>query len=319
MKILVVGINKENFNYKKIEGFNNSFSKIGKVEHVTNFFDASEKFYDIVFSEMKLSEIFLNIEKYKTFNIKTHIIWCSYSIDKLIELSKIKPETFFIGAYKSNVFDRKISESYIEKYKTNFYQMSGEEGLNLFDFLNLKSNLINENLFLTYLPCCLSEKKADFIIEKKYDICYFGTLNNRPKLKKIINELNNFYSLKTNAWDSQGIISPEECYELYRISKITISEQVNPVELELPVRLGESSSVGCKFFLLSEIELQDLNNELIPNFYSSKNSEELICEIRNYLDNFNYNKSKSIYDNFVSTYDNATNNLLNIIKNYKLN
>ena len=39
MRILVVGCGKSNFNYRKIEGFYNSFSKIGETEWVEKMFD----------------------------------------------------------------------------------------------------------------------------------------------------------------------------------------------------------------------------------------------------------------------------------------
>ena len=52
MNILVKGIDKSNFNYKKIEGFYNAFSKIGKTEWVTSMFNCKRDDYDIVFGEI---------------------------------------------------------------------------------------------------------------------------------------------------------------------------------------------------------------------------------------------------------------------------
>lgn len=304
MKILLIGIGKDNLNYRKIEGFYNAFSKIGDVEWVQSIFDRNYNNYDIIFGEMDIDTIFNNIEHYTNITVKTHIFWSTIEIDKLRRLSELKPETNYICAYKSNIFDRDSLLEFKNKFGNHYQHTGFGEGILIDNFLKINSNMIAKNLKLIYLPCCLSEKK-DFNYKKDYDICYFGTLNNRPLVDSALKILSNKYNTINTAWDRNLKLSPNECYELYRRSKTTLSEQINPVLLEYPVRLGECSSAGCRLFLIEKIKLNKSNNMFVPQYTSCSNVSELIYEIESYLDSFSINDSIKLYDSFNSTYDSA--------------
>jgi len=310
MNILVTGIGKENFNYKKIEGFYNAFSKIGEVEWVIDISKCKKKHYDIVFGELSLDFLFSNIDLYKSINIKHHIIWSCFDIQKLNRLSSLRKDVNFICANKSNIFNRKIVDEYISKYGYEYMRI-GEEGVNLLDTLNENS----DNLKLVYLPCSLSEKPQNVSNDKSLDICYFGTLNNRPNVNKALHFLEKKYSIVTNCWDRVGVMNPEECFDYYKKSKITISESISPNILEYPVRLGESTANGCRLFLYEHIPLKT-ENILIPDHTYTSDFDTFIREIENYLDNFRIEQSYELHNNFTSTYDNAVKFLLNEI-NYK--
>ncbi len=318
MRILLVGCGKSDFNYRKIEGFYNALSKIGKTEWVQKIFQSEENDYDIVFGEINLSDIYSNIERFKSMKIKALITWRTYTYEKLIELANLKPDTFFLNAYKSNILNNDIKNNFVERYKTlegilykADYQMWQDEGVDLVKFTEKE---LPSNLELCYLPCCLSEKE-DFVEDKKYDICYFGTIHNRPGVDRCLKVLSEKYSILSNAWDRNGIKNPDECYQLYKNCKVSLSEQVHPVILEYPVRLGESTSTGCRLFLLESIKCQDVSNSLIPDYTSCDSVDDMINKIDEYLQSFDINQSKDLYNNFVSTYDNAVKFLLKKIEN----
>lgn len=308
MKILLVGSGPDNHNYKKIEGFYKAFSKMGNVEWVQDIFDCKSTNYDICFAESNIDTVINRIEEYKSLKIKKQIFWTCADIHKLIKIATVVKETSFINAYKSNVLDDRILIEYQNKFGGE-YQKVGWEGINISDYLNIGSFKI-DNLILFYLPCCLSEQH-DFVEEKIYDICYFGTIRNRPNVARVIDALSSKYNIIVHAWDRDGIKHPEECYNLYKQSKITLSEQVHPVILEYPVRMGESTSTGCKLFLLEEISIKS-DSDLIPEYESCFSYSEMIEKIENYLSNFKIENSKKIYDQFLSTYDNAVQKLLNL-------
>jgi hypothetical protein len=217
----------------------------------------------------------------------------------------------YIIAYKSNVLNKNILTDYKNKFGGE-YQKSGGEGILVDDFLNLDTNLLPKNVEIIYLPCCISVKE-DFYDEKEYDICYFGTLHNRPKISEILNNLSKKYKVITSNSSHGKVRPPHECYELYKRSKTTLSEQVNPVVLEYPVRLGEATSTGCKVFLLEEIPLF-CENILIPNHFSSRDVNFLTESINEYIEFFSIENSKEIYNNFNSTYDSAVDYILTKLK-----
>lgn len=307
MNILILGEGKENFNHRKIEGFYNAFSKIGETEWVLDITKCTKKSYDIVFGELSLNYLMSNIDYYNTIDIKHHIIWGCFDIPKLKELSEKRRDVNFICAYKSNIFDEKIVNDFVTNYGPE-YMRSGEEGVNL---LNFSSEPI-ENLKFCYLPCSLSEKPEEFVSEKNIDVCYFGTISNRPNVNRALGILSQKYNVLTNCWDSVGVISPEQCFNYYKNSKITLSESANPVWLEYPVRLGESTANGCRLFLYEHLPIKT-ENELIPEHTYTSDFDSFMYEIEKYLDNFDIQQSHDLYNNFTSTYDNAVKFLLNEI------
>ena len=105
---------------------------------------------------------------------------------------------------------------------------------------------------------------------------------------------------------------------MYKKSKVTISEQVNPVILEYPVRLGESTSTGCRSFNLEKIPL-NCQNLLIPDYTPCLDVQEMLSKIKIYLDNYTINIAHDLYTNFNSTYDNAVSYLLDESQHLKIN
>lgn len=306
MNILLVGIDKNNYNYRKIEGFYNAFAKIGTVEWVQNIFNAKFKTYDICFSELNISDLFK--DEYKNIEIKKHIIWGTYQCDKLIQIANAISDRTFINLYKSDVLNQDISDRYIEKFGTQ-YQLTPPEGIDLLQ-LRKEFKSIPNNLLLGYLPCCLSEI-GHFSEEKIYDIAYFGTFHNRPVVANILKKLSPKYKVINYNSSNGSHMNPSECFATYSKSKITISEQTNPVILELPVRLGEATANGCKTFILENIPINQ-ESDYIPTYESCFSEREMLDKIENYLQNFDLVESKRLYDNFCSTYDNAVSFLLRI-------
>lgn len=311
MKILLVGIDKSNFNYRKVEGFYNAFSKIGEVEWVTNFFDCKSNEYDIVFGEYGVQQLLSNFDRYKQMQIKAQVIWGAYEISNVIKLAEARPDIFFINAHKSSMFDTDALNEHISKYGNDYLRYGGEEGIHLPDYLGIK-NPIRENLILAYLPYCLSEVHP-FHETKNYDICYFGTLGNRPNIARMLESLSKDYTVLGNAWDRQGIIDPNSCYEYYKECKVTLSEQVHPIRLEYPVRLGEATSTGCRLFQLQSINI-NTNSHLVPDYTACFDFDNMIDSVKNYLDNFSVEDSRKLYDSFTSTYDEAVEYVLHMIK-----
>jgi len=309
MKIIVVGIGKDNHNYRKIEGFFDAFSQVGEVEWLQQdwIYTCKHQSYDLVFGEISFSYLFNNIEKFKSLNIKSIVTWVTADINKLVEFSLTKRETKFVNLYKSNLFNKKILKEY-KKIYGDTYQQTLDEGIAVEDFLNLQDKKITDNLSIDYLPCSLS--KLGKTEEKIYDVCYFGTINNRPIVREIINDLKKKYRVFTNFSDVDSVLKPEECFSLYSKSKLTISEQVYPVPLEYPVRLGESSANGCKCFIHSSFDIKDSQNPLIPDHIISNDKKKLIEEIDQFLESYTDDYAKKMIDNFSATYENAANFIL---------
>lgn len=317
--VLIIGIDKSNHNYKKIYGFINSFKKKYNVFHLSE--DNLHKInsciknnlIDTIFCE---TENFLNIN---FTNVKNCILWSNYDISKILKISNIYQNTKFIFACKSVIHRPEITKNYIKNYGIN-YQIHGQEGQNLENLLNILSKskkidkdtfAITNNLYYMYLPCCLSE--VGKIEQIEYDICYFGTVHNRPSVKNIL------LSLKSSGYRVisslfSGIIPPEECIEYYSKTICTVSEQVHPVGLEFPVRLGESTANGCRLFLFDNFNLSHKISEKIPEYSKVENQQSVVDYIN--LIKKDDSLRKKIHKNFSSTYDKMVENIEKILENY---
>jgi hypothetical protein len=303
--VLVLGIGDYNYNHRKITGWLKAFKEKYHVKHVDRdnlgeiqrVIDGGD--IDIVFGE---SHHFLQINFSK---IPVCVIWQNYDIEKVLDLSGKYPNTKFILACKSIMHNVAINEDYIKKHGSD-YQIDMSEGQNLIKFQGVieKSQIIDnntfkitDNLFYIYLPYCLSEAGALQNVE--YDICYFGSLHNRPRTINILNELKDKgYRVVSNLY--QGHLSPDDCFNLYSKTICTISEQVAPIQMEYPVRLGESTANGCLFFLYDDLLNSRHQSPLIP-FYKNYNE---ITDISNYIDEIKNNNSKrnNLFNNFTQTY-----------------
>jgi hypothetical protein len=275
---------------------------------VGNLFQAKSNQYDLVFGEMNIEEIFNNIDKYQTISIKRHIFWSTIDLSRAIYLAKIRPDVDFIFSYKSNVLNAPILNSYKASYGKLYQHTGNGEGIDVDDFITLDIKSLPKNMKIFYLPCSLSVKE-EFTYQKDIDICYFGTLNNRPNVEYLLKKYTNRYKIYNTAWDRNLKLTPDECYQIYKRSKITISEQINPVVLEYPVRLGESTSTGCRVFLLEKIPLM-CDNEFVPEHSSYLDIDDICVGIENYLENFTVDVSYSLFDRFNGTYDNVIKYLL---------
>lgn len=306
-KVFINGIDKTNFNYRKIYGFIESFSKNYTVIHnpddITIFSSLKQNNdIDIFFGETGQG---LNIDYT---NIKNVVLWANYDVRKILELSKKFKDTRFILASKSLMHNREITRDYIEKFGKH-YQIYGNEGQDLVNFMNIidssnklsnNSYQLTDNLFYIYLPCSLSEHGNLNFVE--YDVCYFGTSYNRPRVNNALNVLSKAgFSVKTT--NIQGFISPEECFNLYSKTICTISEQIHPVQLEYPVRLGESSANGCKTFLYDDLSLHREKSNLVPMYKKIENLEEVVEYISKVKRNDDLRKD--IYNSHMATYDEA--------------
>jgi hypothetical protein len=310
MRIAVCGSGRENHNYKKTEGFYNAFSKLGETEWIQSIKHCNHKNYDILFGEFDLNDIYSNFDLYQEMNIKNQIIWTSYDLEKIKKLANEKKETNFLNLYKSNILNKSIRNSYTE-INGNLYQNVGQEGVDLAnpEYSNIK---ILENLEIGYLTCALSED-IGFDCDKDIDLCYFGTIKNREEVLRSIASLSNKYNIVTHYSDLNSPISPDICIDYYKRSKTCISEQVWPVVLEYPVRMGECSAHGCRLFLIENISLK-CDSHLVPDYTSCRNSQEAIYNISKYLEEFSITDANNLCKDFKSTYSNAVDYILKRIK-----
>lgn len=325
MKTCVIGIDKTNHNYRKVYGFIDAFSKFGEVFHQVDEENWNVNGYDLYFGEMKN----FNCQYPKH---KTVIIWSNISVLKIIEITKNNKDTNFIWAVKSPIHIEKITNKYIETFG-DMYQVTPPEGQDLKAFLNVLSNSfkiddntykISDNLIYTFLPCSLSQYVEDNIVEDEnslYDICYFGTTHNRNEVLQVLNffERNN---RKTITNYKIGHTNPEDVLQYYKKSKICIHQQVHPVILEIPVRLGEAMSYGCKYVSIEKIALNESiqQSPLFEHYYSTSSIKEAIETIEKLLNNSNTVKDKQeITKKFDLTYDNYAKKLINMIDNFKKN
>lgn len=315
--VLIIGINNTNPNYKKIYGFINSFKKKYNVFHIS---DDSTDTINRCISENHIDTIFCETANFMNINfknIKNCILWSNYDIIKIMTIAESNLNTKFIFCCKSPIHDEEIVKKYITNHGKN-YSVHEQEGQDLQNFINIfnKSKKINKdtavitnNLCYTYLPCSLSELGT--IRDIEYDLCYFGTIHNRPLVNQTLIEFGKKgYRVISTLFS--GNIKPEKCIEIYSKTICTISEQVHPVGLEYPVRLGESTANGCRFFLYDTFGLSPSISEKIPDYTTIKNSNEIVT----YIDKIRNDDSerKKLYNNFHSTYDNSVNELVKLLE-----
>jgi len=315
--ILIIGIDKTNPNYKKIYGFINSFKKKYNVFHISQ--DTKEIINSCIVSN-RIDTIFCETSNFMNIdftNVSNCILWSNYDINKILKISNLYLNTKFIFCCKSAIHKEEVVRKYISKHGKR-YQFHLEEGQNLEIFLEVfkKSKKIDEdsciitnNLCFTYLPCCISEPGT--IRDIEYDICYFGTVNNRP----LVNETLKYFFQKGYRVASTlflGHISPEKCIEIYSKSICTVSEQVHPVGLEYPVRLGESTANGCRFFLYDQFGLSCNISEKIPEYTKINTKNDLVKYIE--LIKKDTHEREKLINNFSCTYDKAVDNLVNLLQ-----
>jgi hypothetical protein len=314
--VLILGIGTGNYNHRKITGWKAAFQKkynVIHVEHddagVINQYIANNNI-DIVFGE---SHQFLYID---LTNIKTCVIWHQLDIRHVLNLSERFPKTKFILANKSIIHNTTITENYISKFGP-MYQVEASEGQNLQNFINAINNSqkidentfkISDNIYFIYLPLCLSEMGK--LNTAEYDLCYFGSTHNRPRVIKILDNLKSKgYRVVSNHY--LGHLNPETCFDFYSKTICTISEQIHPILMEYPVRLGESSANGCKFFLYDDLNLIDHKSSLVPNYNNFKQENDIEMYINEVKSNPQIRSD--LYTEFSCTFNNGLKALEEII------
>lgn len=293
-KVLIFGADNSNYNYKKIEGFIYGFRTLGyDVFHYSRDISNEELLthgnIDIIFTES--SRIYVNYT-----NVKNVIFWTNYDIDNIIKLAISNPSLNIILGPKSFIFDQNINEEYMKKFNTPYYQKVSFEGQNLSYINNIlrKSVKITDsvykilnNLTLMYMPCSLSiQQKPQEIKKNRYKFAYFGTGSNRPGVTEVIKYLLNHpvYNKQTIVnFVENGIINPEKCLEYYRETEYVLHEQVHPVILEYPVRLGEATSCGSTILMIENLPLYERVSQLdkIPELRKFNTTEDLIANLNN--------------------------------------
>jgi hypothetical protein len=323
--IVIIGIGKENYNYKKIKGFIDGFKEFGhEVFHYTYLnHDILKKHQqiDILFAETNYLEgIF--------YNVKNFILWTNTKLYQVINFAKVNNHLNIIFAPKSFMFNTQVNEIYFEKMLTTEYQMVDHEGQDL-DFvtelINKKEKIneftykIFENLIFTYMPCSKSDLiNSDSLKEAKYKFSYFGTGNNRPQVVAALNFLNERIpnQIKFHFVENGGPIDPDQCISYYKESEYVLHEQVNPVILEYSVRIGEATAAGSKIILFETLPLYEKVKLLnkVPEMIKYNSAEEFKLNFDK-IETRNLETRKIDSKNFNFTYSNAIKDF-EILSNY---
>jgi len=322
--IVIIGIGKENYNYKKIKGFVDAFGKLGyEVFHYThlnhNILNKHSSI-DILFAETEYLEGRFS-------NVKNFILWTNTKLYQVINFAKNNDHLKMIFAPKSFMFDRDVNEMYVETFSTTGYQMVDHEGQDLDSVLELidKKQKINEftykildNLIFSYMPCSKSDLiEVETIKEAKYKFSYFGTGYNRPQILAAFNFLNQKIpnQIKYHFVENGGPIDPEQCISFYRESGYVLHEQVNPVILGYAVRIGEASAAGAKMILFETLPLYDKVKELnkIPEMIKFGSVTEFINKFDS-IESRSIDERKKAAADFKFTYENAIKEFEELLK-----
>jgi len=297
-------------NKKKPTGMINALKKLGyevdvfsNQEHIV-----TDKCYDLFFGE------YLNLNNNFSWNkFKTVVFWTNVRLEDAVKCANSHPNTKFVVAPKSYLHDDILIDWHLKTFGDVYSPSSLYENQNLIilkqllaDGKQIKPHYFQlfHNLFYCYLPCCLSED-IPIESEKHIDVAYIGTTHNRPNVQNAIN----FFKQKYNIFSSfdNGPTTPEETIKIYSQSKIILTEQILPVILEYPVRLGEASRQGCHVVAYTPIKIPK-NSELVPDHSQSTSFDCFLSTIETNIKNF---KNKIYTKN---TYINALNFVFESIK-----
>lgn len=313
--VVVIGIGKENYNYKKIKGFIDGFNLLGyntfHYRHLNQEVLKQHTKIDLLFAETEfLDGTFDNVEKF--------ILWTNTKLQAVIDFAKCNKHIDIIFSPKSFMFNEEVNEKYQELFSTYEYQMVDHEGqdLEIISELVKRKEKINEfsyqlldNLILSYMPCTKSETiDSNTLKESKYRFSYFGTGGNRPKILHAVKELCVKFPelIKIHFVEQGGPIDPETCVSFYKESDYVLHEQVNPVILEYAVRVGEASAAGAKVILFEDLPLYE-------KVFSLKKIPEMIKinSVEYFLNNLDKFPKRSLEEKkeqslkFTHTYNNA--------------
>lgn len=286
MNAAIFGIGPDNYNFKKIEGVAKGFFELGydRVQTLRgeDLRDYNEK-ADVAFIESDVSPD-CDLSKFKKV-----IVWQNWTPSRIIQLAAKFKDTNFTLAVKSPIHSRVFKEEYRKTFKTNEYLRCDEthEVIDLggCDLLNKPVQKIADNVTYAYAPCSLSSDSR-YVERKDIDVCYFGTLNNRPGVVEVLRALPKNLNVAAHFVEKSGPIHPEVCVSLYRRAKVCLHEQVSPVWGEFPVRFGESTAQGCRVISLSrEFDLSRMiNDSLVPDHDSSRTVDGTIGLVTEWLE-----------------------------------
>lgn len=324
--VVVIGIGKENYNYKKIKGFIDAFKNLNyEVFHYTYLN------HDILKKHQKIDILFAETEylQSKFENVKNFILWTNTKLHQVINFAKNNKQLNMIFTPKSFMFDSKINEAYVEIFSTSEYQMVDHEGQDLDSIVELieKKEKINDftykildNLIFSYMPCSKSDLiDLDTIKESKYKFSYFGTGSNRPRVLETINFLNQKIpgQIKFHFVENGGPIDPEQCISFYKESEYVLHEQVNPVILEYAVRVGEASAAGAKIILFETLPLYEKVSTLnkVPEMTKFNSVEEFVSGLER-LETRTVETRKESAKNFKFTYISAIKEFENLLGSF---
>lgn len=287
---VVLGADKTNYNYKKIEGVFQALIELGfDTHHYTPETSKdgliSHKNIDVVFAEMNVAGLPLH-------NVKKLIIWCNINLLEAIGLAAANPGTRIIVAPKSYMLSSALNKEYAKKFGTYDYQKIDYEGQDLDIFekiirtasrpIDSTTYQISDNLFYVYGPCSLAmtQNVETTLPVAEYKFAYFGTGSNRPGVVEALQYIESKRLAKTAVHFAEGgPIHPDTCIDLYKKSQYVLHEQVMPVVLEHPVRLGEASSCGCEVLSIENISLIEHTKGFVPGYTSFRSVHELISNL----------------------------------------
>jgi spore maturation protein CgeB len=111
------------------------------------------------------------------------------------------------------------------------------------------------------------------------------------------------------------VIHPERCIEFYKETEFVLHEQVQPVILEFPVRVGEATACGSKIILFEELNLYEeaVLTKKIPELIKFSSFEDFSQKIGSLSSS--KEEAVKIVENFNFTYDNALQNILRLCNN----
>lgn len=320
----VMGVGKTNYNYKKIEGFIKAFQKKGyDVVHASRI-PPSKELANLGPIDVAFSEYGVEFEDYS--NIKTFISWANYPIESMIALANKHPSTKFILAPKSLMHNVELVNEYQNRFGKDYQVTHALEGQDIgvliekLKALSKPSYLdprigryrLLDNLSYVYAPCCLSEKIAPELLKpNKFKFAYFGTIGNRPRVLEALRFLDSKGVPLCVNFVENGVVSPEDCMEIYKETEYVLHEQIQPVILEHPVRLGEATAHGCKIVAIEDINLQEHATKFVPDYMKFTSVDEFKTAFNDGLfPTRNLEERQEQARSFYQTYDNMLGHLL---------
>lgn len=163
----------------------------------------------------------------KRFN--NNVIWVQHSSLKLyFKFSKIYLRIVMLSIFKfqfKNTLYWLLFIIFFYKSPVNFYK-----NIALYNFQHLNNKCKNSNIFYTYIPIKIGKINniENIYKTKKYDVCFFGRIDNFSKNMKLLNKLSTKFNLRIDVFgdgpdlemlnsrfiNKKGYLSSNEIYNL---------------------------------------------------------------------------------------------------------